>query len=142
MCCISDKARQDFNCYSVALVFGVYTTTFLFAYLDENWRRLSRPRRTMTRAMARLPRIMWGRRFTLQRSFSSFQRRSWQSPSPPRQPPPRSPRLLKPPRPQIIVTCLAVTRGERIMPRVIAAWNITSRLEVESSTWHQGKFDI
>ena len=39
------------------------------------------------------------------------------------------------------VTCLAVTRGERIMPRVIAAWNITSRLEVESSTWHQGKFD-
>ena len=40
------------------------------------------------------------------------------------------------------VTCLAVTRGERIMPRVIAAWNITSRLEVESSTWHQGKFDI
>ena len=40
------------------------------------------------------------------------------------------------------VTCLAVTRGERIMPRVIAAWNIISRLEVESSTWHQGKFDI
>ena len=40
------------------------------------------------------------------------------------------------------VTCLAVTRGERIMPRVIAAWNITSRLEVESSTWHQGDFDF
>ena len=40
------------------------------------------------------------------------------------------------------VTCLAVTRGERIMPRVIAAWNVTSRLEVESSTWHQGKFDF
>ena len=85
---------------------GIYTTTFLFAYLDENWRRLSRPRRTMTRAMARLPRIMWGRRFTLQRSFSSFQRRNWQPPSPPRllKPPKRSPRLLKPPRPQTIMS--------------------------------------
>ena len=93
-----------FNLLFICTGIGIHTTTFLFACLDENWRRLSRPRRSMTRAMARLPRIMWGRRFTLQRSFSFFQRRSWQPPSPPRPPPKRSPMLLKPPRPQTIMS--------------------------------------
>ena len=37
----------------------------------------------------------------------------------------------------IDILYLEVSRGERSMPRVIAAWKKTSRLELESSTWQR-----
>ena len=110
-------------------------------HLDENCRRLSRPSRIMKRAMARLPRMKWGLRLILSVISLSL----W-----PLLPPSNS-HLPSPPSykgERNMPTAEGchhhhchqyhhseVTIGERSMPRVIAAWNRTSRLEVESSTW-------
>ena len=145
---------MDWGCPYIIIVTNLTQGDYVYdwRHLDENWRRLSRPSRIMKRATARLPRMKWGLRFTLRSVFYYHHRRLV-----------RFFRNLTITNSIVfnitntfILSCttiikavpidydqmwmlhfryLEVTRGERTMPRVIAAWKKTSMLEVERSTW-------